>query len=346
MVDDIRLDFDIDTTDTSEYIQSIVRLTRDLREAASTMTAREARFLVDIYYQIQRQRIRGGNQETASDSADEPHRLISWVREQQHTLEKSVRSAMDTYSDSQVIGRWSKTICGIGPITSAGLMAHIDIEKAPTFGHILRFAGLDPTCKWLNEAQVNQIISDLEHKKGEVTDTEVAIAAGKAGRKPDNLKRLALRMSKSEDTVTLDGLHRALKLCPWNQSLKTLCWKIGVSFMKQQGRESDIYGKVYKARREWEVAQNDQGAFAPLAETKLATTNIGKTTEAYKWYSQGMLPPARILLRSLAHTEKLFLSHWHHVAWESHYGTPPPYPYVHAIMGHTTYMPPPNWPMK
>jgi hypothetical protein len=27
-------------------------------------------------------------------------------------------------------------------------LAHIDIEKAPTVGHIWRFAGLDPTCVW------------------------------------------------------------------------------------------------------------------------------------------------------------------------------------------------------
>ena len=37
---------------------------------------------------------------------------------------------------------------GIGPVISAGLLAHIDIEKAPTVGHIWRFAGLDPTVKW------------------------------------------------------------------------------------------------------------------------------------------------------------------------------------------------------
>ena len=41
-----------------------------------------------------------------------------------------------------------KSIVGIGPVIAAGLMCHIDIEKAPTVGHIWRFAGLDPTTIW------------------------------------------------------------------------------------------------------------------------------------------------------------------------------------------------------
>jgi len=40
------------------------------------------------------------------------------------------------------------SIVGIGPVISSGLLANIDITRAPTAGHIWRFAGLDPTCKW------------------------------------------------------------------------------------------------------------------------------------------------------------------------------------------------------
>jgi len=40
------------------------------------------------------------------------------------------------------------SITGIGPVITAGLLAHLDITQAPTAGHFWRFAGLDPTCKW------------------------------------------------------------------------------------------------------------------------------------------------------------------------------------------------------
>jgi hypothetical protein len=46
------------------------------------------------------------------------------------------------------MGIWAREICGIGPVISSGLLANIDITKAPTVGHIWRFAGLDPTSKW------------------------------------------------------------------------------------------------------------------------------------------------------------------------------------------------------
>ena len=44
--------------------------------------------------------------------------------------------------------RWARSIYGIWPVLAAGLLAHIDIEQAPTVGHIWSFAGLDPTKKW------------------------------------------------------------------------------------------------------------------------------------------------------------------------------------------------------
>jgi hypothetical protein len=51
------------------------------------------------------------------------------------------------------MGIWAREICGIGPVISSGLIANIDITKAPTVGHIWRYSGLDPTSKWLKGAK-------------------------------------------------------------------------------------------------------------------------------------------------------------------------------------------------
>jgi len=41
-----------------------------------------------------------------------------------------------------------RSVDGIGAVIAAGFLAHIDIERCPTVGHIWAFAGLDPTRTW------------------------------------------------------------------------------------------------------------------------------------------------------------------------------------------------------
>ena len=43
-------------------IESVTRMSRDIRAAATTLSADEARFLVDSYYQQQENRIRSSHQ--------------------------------------------------------------------------------------------------------------------------------------------------------------------------------------------------------------------------------------------------------------------------------------------
>lgn len=131
-----------------EALASVARLTRDLRSAARTLSADEARFMVDAYYAMQRDRIRAAHQQRTLAESGEPNDLMAWLATQRETLEKQVASALDRYSAGTVAGAWARSIYGIGPIIAAGLLAHIDINKAPTVGHIWRYAGLDPTTKW------------------------------------------------------------------------------------------------------------------------------------------------------------------------------------------------------
>lgn len=132
----------------NEFLESIKRLTKDLKTAAVTLSDREARFLVDAYYAMQRDRIRAGHQNRTLEQNKEPHDVLTWLQAQRDTLEKQIARALDAYSDSLLIGRWARSQVGIGPIIAAGLACHIDIEQAPTVGHIWRFAGLDPTVQW------------------------------------------------------------------------------------------------------------------------------------------------------------------------------------------------------
>lgn len=287
-------------------LEAVERLSRDIRDAASLLSPAEARYLVSTYYEVQEQRIRANAQVRAANESGEPNRILEWAADQYQAAENNARRALQAFAEDKTVGLWSLSITGVGPVIAAGLLAHIDIEKAPSAGHIWRFAGLDPTVKW---------------ERGQ--------------------KR------------------------PWNTQLKVLCWKLGDSFVKTSTREREVYGTIYRMRKELEVARNEAGAFAEQAAASLAAKKYGADTVARQRYEAGKLPDARLHLRAQRYAVKLFLSHWHHVAYMDRYGTPPPEPYVmtlcgvcarpvldvvHAgghefVRGHVDFMSPPNWPM-
>lgn len=260
----------------SALLAPLQKLRRDIRQGL-TLTDQEARFLVDSYYATQDYRMQAANQARAASGDEEPHEVITWHFEQMRLHENEIKKVLDAYTDSHPsgMGVWAREIIGIGPVLSAGLIAHIDITKAPTVGHIWRFAGLDPTLTW---------------GKGE--------------------KR------------------------PWNAKLKTLCWKIGESFVKVSGNPKSQYGKLYRERKDQETERNLRGSFKEQAAQILATKNFRDDTTAKAFYAAGQLPPGHIHARAKRYAVKLFLAHF----WEEWYrranGTEPPLPYPIAHLNH------------
>lgn len=256
-------------------LSPIQKLNKDLKAASIVLSDHEARFLVDAYYIFQEDRKRSYNQERSLTKSGEPNQVISWLAAQSADLEKQIQKALDSYTSSHLMGSWMREIVGIGPVIAAGLLAHIDITKAPTAGHIWSYAGI---------AGTNQ----RKWEKGQ--------------------KR------------------------PFNAGLKVICWKAGQSFMKLSNNEKCFYGQIYRQRKELEVERNEQGIFAEQAAEKLKV--VGKTTEAYKHYSVGKLPPAHLDARARRYCVKLFLSHLHNEWYVRKFGTPAPLPYPIAFLDH------------
>lgn len=132
----------------TENLEPVAKLKRDTRAAAATLSASEARFLVDLYYIQQNQRKRNDNQVRALTETGEPHAVLEHVAAQSRALENQVKSALNAYSAAHPVGQWARSQIGIGPVIAAGLLAHIDITKAPTVGHIWSYAGQNPNAKW------------------------------------------------------------------------------------------------------------------------------------------------------------------------------------------------------
>jgi len=136
------------STEILEQPVTVERLQRDLRQAAATLGRDEARYLVDAYYTVQDYRKASDNQMRALTASGEPVGIIAWYAEQMRVMEGEIQKVLGRWALAQPAGAWAQSITGIGPVLSAGLLAHIDIMQAPTAGHIWRFAGLDPTSHW------------------------------------------------------------------------------------------------------------------------------------------------------------------------------------------------------
>lgn len=346
------------TTNDPALLTPIEKLSKDLKEASRRLGRAEARFLVDAYYKMQEDRIRSSHQvrslaEPVRDKPIEPHDVIAWLQHQEEELEKQIRTALDYYSASDVAGVWARSVKGIGPVISAGLLANIEIEKAPTVGHIWRFAGLDPSSRWLGTVRatelVTEIIREVEEETGE-REKAGALSEAVLTRAAARINtRSELLMARLTDYASGDFRHgradliRVLAKRPWNAGLKRLCFLIGESFVKVSNRPDDVYGKIYKARKEWETERNRRGMYADQAKAALAEKRFGADTDAFKHYSAGHLPPARIHLRATRRAVKVFLAHLHEVLYWTRYEQLPPNPWVlDYVPGHTHRIAIPN----
>jgi hypothetical protein len=262
---------------------AIKKLTADLKKAVSSLGPREVRYLVDTYYRIQEYRTRVGLQTRELNKSSQPHLVVDWLGNNFVFLENQVKSALNAYSESQPMGRWAMQHVGIGPVISSGLLAHVDIAKCPTYGHLWSFSGL--TTGYGNPVQ---------WKKGE--------------------KR------------------------PWNAKLKVLWWKASDCFVKFSGHKDKagnfdcFYGQQYVKHKELLIARNLAGEFKSAADDGLK--RVGKTTDAYKAYEQGILPDGHIHARAMRWTAKLFSSHWWEEYYKQTYHKLPPSPYPIAHLGH------------
>lgn len=159
----------LNENDTEATLIAIKKLTKDVKLAAKKLGKHEVRFLVDLYYQMQHLRITTANQVRTLTNNKEPNALLNHFLEQFTTLENAIRNALLAYVQSTVVGRWLISLVGIGPVISSGLIAHIDIEKAPTVGNLWRFAGMDPTVVWEKgkKRPWNQKLKKLAYFSGE-----------------------------------------------------------------------------------------------------------------------------------------------------------------------------------
>jgi hypothetical protein len=304
-------------------IEELARLTTDIRKATRTLERREARYLVDTYYQLQDYRISSDNQIRSMAKDAEPHLTLDFFAHQMRTLENQVRSVLNTWTDTEELGVWAKSIVGIGPVIAAGLLAHIDIEKAPTVGHIWRYAGFDPTVEW-GKGEKRPWNASLKVVCWKAGESFVKVS----GNPNDIYGKVYIQRKEME----IERNDAVLVVPPGaNINFNDADNPIGTFVM--DGEAMTCYGIA----GDWYYGGNAKHAYTVLKKKK-----IGRDTDAYKSYSVGKLPPAHIHARAKRYAVKLFLAHFHEVGYKLHFGTEPPAPYPIAILGHSHRIPAPN----
>jgi len=223
------------------------RFSRDVRNLTENLDQSSARKVVDAYYVLQENRMAFAAQTRELEKQNSPHELVALLYDGLYRMEKALKLPLEKFAGSTVEGKWALDQYGIGPVLAAGLLAHVDITKAPTAGSVWRYAGLDPTQTW---------------EKGQ--------------------KR------------------------PFNAEFKTLCWKIGQSFMKFSGKDECFYGQLYKQDKARRIAKNEAGDYAEFAKSILEKKNF-KVNQTRAKLETGKLSDAQIDAQARRFAVKIFL---------------------------------------
>lgn len=193
----------IDTNDnfTDEEFDDtpLIALDKDLRDAAALLPQQQAQFLVDTYYKFQHDRIQQGNQ--IASSYEEPNLVLQYLFGEMKRLESFAKSALDRYTDKRPVSQRLKRIHGIGPVLSAGFLAHLDINQAASAGAFVDFAGYNTGAVWLgSDAAKTIVLAVLDTALGgegvnrAVTHEEMIEMAKRMGACPKWLARRVYRI--------------------------------------------------------------------------------------------------------------------------------------------------------
>lgn len=312
-------------------------LITDIKKGRRDLGEKEARFLIDFYYSRQKNRIRTGNQIDSIKDTNEPNGILNLFFKRELYTESDLTKILNAYVKKDPVGRWLISIKGIGGILAAALLALLNVEDKPTAGHFWSYAGFDPTRRHIGNVECDKILKDILGDKKKIDDDDLRKISESTGWRYEYLET----NSKNEKgNISRKDLKKAIVMRPHNATLKKICFLVGTSFIYQKNRDNELYGKIYTQRLAYETGKNDNLEYKEQAYEKMHI--VKKTTEAYKHYSIGKLPPAHLTARARRYTVKMFLSHLHHVMYLSKYGEVPPKPFAIEHLGHSHLVLPPN----
>ena len=224
------------------------------------------------------------------------------------------------------------SIYGIGPIISAGLLAHLDVKKADTPGNFLSFAGMiDPKRQPWEKKQKRPWNAKLK--------TLVTVRMGETFVK-----------FSGQDKCVYGKLYAKKKRSLINQNANGEFSKHALERSKDVDKKTIAY--------QWYSGQYPGsrmgGDFFLL--TLPQRESLMKKCRVEEGAGTPMLPPAHVHARARRYVAQMVLSHLHYVMYEDYYGKTYEFlPYVHSSHytegspgyhgeKHENIIMPPDWP--
>jgi hypothetical protein len=129
-------------------LDAVVRLARSIRQEAGELTRGHVMGIVRAYYQFQQPRIAFNAQAKEARALGHSDLIPMHFMVQSRRLETQARAILGEWAAEFTAGQWLQRQYGIGPVISAGLLAHLDITRAPAASHFWSFAGSNPEMVW------------------------------------------------------------------------------------------------------------------------------------------------------------------------------------------------------
>ncbi len=276
------------------------------------------------------------------------HPLLDFLNKSFGRMERQMRLAMEIYVDQSVPGRWAIETPGIGPLIASSLLAYVDLNKCGDNPQKLwRYAGLDPTSKWVTYAEIDPQLAATKLLYGKkLTDRHIKWLCKYFNKKYEILYNRARKYGQGE--VTWKSLRSALAVKPWNKDFKTVCYYLGKGIRLRNNKPGFLYGELYRQRKDYEYAQNAQLAYEDQALGIYRNTPwIDTSTESVSaTYKSGMLPGFHIEHRARKWVTKIFLVHFHQVLYYDKYTEMPQKPYILKAGSGLGEIVCPNWPYE
>lgn len=292
----------------------------------------QVRFLIRIYYVVQKIRIRINNQIEAYLKAHPKEKTDVWqhLYNQFYLLEKEIEKIVAIYYKLHPFKWFFEQTVGIGPILASLLMSNIDISRANTAGAIWRYAGL------INEewkpGQKRPWNSDLKTGCWKIGQSFIKFADH-----PNGVYGKIYKAQKDlywDRNINGDHKNRAIQIATDRDMNKLQFGKL-----YYQGKVDPVLMRAELIRVENEKIRIKQlKAAAKLAGQKVPTIPAPSIVHDNVLAKDGkglpMLPPAHIDAMASRYAVKMFLSHLYE-KWREFEGLPLAEPYMIAIKNHT-----------
>lgn len=326
-----------------------------LEDFVVSPTREEAKFLVDTFYQYQKRRIAmdgqirailKGQDKVIKNKNHSNEMFMEYLDIKLREFEKNIERALNVYSGNFYLGKYSRSILGIGPVLAAGLAATFEIKDNGNndtnmkAGNWWSYAGLnDNNRPWLGRERSTQIVDQVIKNHNMILDDDtVAEIAFLTRWKFNYLKNAAYDQKKKK--WDRGKLKAACAKIPWNADAKCLMWKCGEQFFKLKSNPKSVYAKILRERIDYETPKNENREYAELAAKRFVDCKKkGKAKKStLDTYESGRLPMSHIYSRAKRYSEKIFLGHLFEAEYYNMFGSPAPDPYILSMGNHTDYI--------